>query len=327
MAGNRTPTVAAKQQVEAPRVPEVAPEARRVRATGVIQALRYRSVQVPQISGQNGRMTLTALITNGVKVKEGSVLAEFDATQQEDLALAAAAKVDDLKHQIVQKRAENASKDAERSSALKAAEADKAKALLQLRKGPLLSEIDRLKNEVRVRKAEAEVESLKKSGVWNEKAEAASLRILELQRDRQSVALERAKGNLERLVVKAALDGMVALENIWRSGSMGPPQEGDQVWAGMPILKIFDPTNMVVQVQVNEPDGMAMVAGTKAKVFLDAYPEAVFDAVFESASPIAAPAALGSPVRTFSARFRLQQVDPRLLPDLSAALDIEVPKK
>ncbi|MBL8233970.1 MAG: efflux RND transporter periplasmic adaptor subunit [Bryobacterales bacterium] len=330
VAATRVSAVAEKQQpspaVTGPRT-DSRLATRRVRATGVIQALRYRSVQVPQIAGQQGRMTLTSLTGNGLKVKQGAVLAEFDSTQQEELALTAEAKVDDLNHQIEQKRAENLSKAAERSAALKQADADKAKALLQLRKGPLLSEIDRHKNEVRVRKAEAEVESLQKSSAWNAKAEAASLRILELQRDRQAVALERAKSNLERLVVKAGLDGMVALENIWRSGSMGPPQEGDQVWTGMPILKIFDPTDMVVQVQVNEPDGTAMVPGTKAKVYLDAYPEAVFDAVFESASPVAAPAALGSPVRTFSARFRLQQVDSRLLPDLSAAIDIEVPLK
>jgi hypothetical protein len=32
-------------------------------------------------------------------------------------------------------------------------------------------------------------------------------------------------------------------------------------------------------------------------------------------------------VKTFIARFRLDQSDPRLLPDLSAAIDIEAPDK
>jgi multidrug resistance efflux pump len=65
-----------------------------------------------------------------------------------------------------------------------------------------------------------------------------------------------------------------------------------------------------------------MAPGTRAKVRLDAYPGAVFEAHLESASP-AASSSLGSPLKAFSARFRIDQRDPRLLPDLSAAVEIE----
>lgn len=301
---------------------EMSPRQRRVRATGTIQALRVRMIQVPQISGQSGRMILTSIIENGRKVARGDTVAELDRTTQVDLAREAAARVDDFTHQIAQKQAENASKSAERTSALKQAGADFAKAQLQLRKGPLLSDIDRQKNQVKSTTAEAQLLSLKKSGSRHDEAEAAAVRIMELQRQRQTVALERAKANLDRLVVQAPLAGMVALENIWKGGSMGPAKEGDQVYAGMPLVKLFDPSKMVVLVTVSEPDGAVLQPGATAKVYLDAYPGAVFDSVFELASPVAA-AALGSPIKTFNARFRLLQVDPRLLPDLSAALDIE----
>ena len=50
-----------------------------------------------------------------------------------------------------------------------------------------------------------------------------------------------------------------------------------------------------------------------------------FTAHYESSSPVAT-AALGMSVKSFTARFRLDQSDPRLLPDLSAAIDIEVTK-
>ena len=154
------------------------------------------------------------------------------------------------------------------------------------------------------------------------KSEAAGLRVLELQRDRQKVALDRAKGNAEKLVIKAPLAGMVALENIWKGGTMGHPLEGDQLFPGQSLLKIFDPTEMIVDAQVSEPDGARLTSGTKAKVELDAYPGTIFDAVFESMSPVAT-TALGSPVKNFRARFRLTSADPRLLPDLSAAVVVE----
>jgi multidrug resistance efflux pump len=114
---------------------------------------------------------------------------------------------------------------------------------------------------------------------------------------------------------------MVAHENTWRNGSMGPPQEGDQLWPGQAVVRVFNPTRMVVDAQVNEPDFAVMAAGARAKVFLDAYPGVAFDAELESASPVAT-AGLDSPVRTFSARFRVAQMDVRLLPDLSASLEV-----
>jgi multidrug resistance efflux pump len=193
------------------------------------------------------------------------------------------------------------------------------KAELQLRRGPLLSEIDRLKNEAKADDARARVESLKRSGKFHDIEEAAGIRVLELQRDRQKVNLDRATGNADKMVVKAPMSGMVALENIWRNNTLGKAQEGDTLNPGQPLLRIFDPSQMVVETVVGEPDGAILVPGARAKVRLDAYPDLVFDAIFVSASPVAA-SALGAPIKTFGARFKLLQSDPHLLPDLSAAL-------
>ena len=68
-----------------------------------------------------------------------------------------------------------------------------------------------------------------------------------------------------------------------------------------------------------------LVRGAKAIVHLDAFPQLAFTAHFDSASPVAS-APMDSPIKTFSARFILDQSDPHLLPDLSAAVDIELPR-
>jgi HlyD family secretion protein len=297
---------------------------RQVRATGTIVAIHTFTVQTPQIAGQGGQMTLTALAPNGAKVEVGGVLAEFDRTAQLDSAIQANTKYQDLAHQVDQKLAQNQS-DAERRAAdLQKAEGDLAKAELELRKGPLLSEIDRLKNEAKAEDARAHVASLKKSGKFHDVSDAAALRILELQRDRQKVALQLAESNAEHLSVKAPLAGMVALQNVWRNGTMGHAQEGDQLYSGQPLLRIFDPTEMEIRASVGEPDGAVLVPGARALVNLDAYPELVFTAHFHSASPVAT-APLGSPIKTFTATFRLDKPDPHFLPDLSAAVIILPP--
>ncbi len=151
-----------------------------------------------------------------------------------------------------------------------------------------------------------------------------SLRILELQRDRQKVTLERTQNNINLLTIKATLAGMVAHQNVFRANTLGHPQEGDQLFRGQALLSIFDPTEMSVVCSVGEPDGAALTPGTRATVRLDAYPDLVIPAHLEFASPVAS-SALGSPIKNFTAVFRLDKTDPHLLPDLSAAVVEEPP--
>jgi multidrug resistance efflux pump len=295
-----------------------------LRATGTVQALRSTSVQVPRISGQQqGNITLTMLIPNGTLVKAGDTVAEFDHTAQAKLARDAAAKFDDLTHQADQKAAEHRSNAAKRASDLAQAEADLSKARLEVRKGPVLSEIDQQKNQEKLKAAEAHVTSLKVSNSFHEKAEAAELEVLHLQVQRQKLTLERLEADANKLVIKAMIDGMVALQNVFRNNSLGHAQEGDQLYPGQPLLRIFDPKVMVLELTVSEADGAILHPGAKASVRLDAYPSLTFSARFDSASPVAS-SALGSPLKTFGARFLFEQADTHLLPDLSAAADIEL---
>ena len=138
------------------------------------------------------------------------------------------------------------------------------------------------------------------------------------------MALDRARNNIHLLSTKASLAGVVAHQNVSRNNSIGHPQEGDQLWRGQAIVSIFDPSEMLVNCAVGEPDGAALVPGSKATVYLDAYPDLSFPAHLETASPVAS-SALGSPIKTFSAIFKLDRSDPHLMPDLSAAVVVEPP--
>ena len=304
--------------------PREAPVPREVRLTGTVQAVHSSKILVPQIYGNYSSMGLTHIIANGAVVKEGDVIATFDATTMEDAASDAKAKFDDLGHQVDQKVAQNHADAESRASALKQAESDLAKAEIELKKGPVLSEIDRLKNEENERIARLHVESLQKSNALHDKADAAALRILELQRDRQKVNMERAETNIEKLSVKAPLAGMVALENVFRANSMGHPQEGDQLYRNQPLVSIFDPSAMQVRCSVGEPDIADLQPGERATVQLDAYPDLKLPAHFEYVNPVAS-SAFGSPIKTFRAVFHIDRSDAHLLPDLSAAVVLERP--
>src|SRR4051812_8967886 len=109
-------------------ISEPARPVRQIRSTGTIQAEKAFTVQVPQISGQAGRLTLVGLAESGAHVKAGEVVAEFDRTQQIDNARDTQARFDDLTHQVEQKQAEFLSNAEKRRSELQKAEADLSKA-------------------------------------------------------------------------------------------------------------------------------------------------------------------------------------------------------
>ena len=306
-------------------VKQALPPARPVRATGIIRAVNSSTILVPRIEGQGGNLTLATLVENGVMVSAGQSLATFDRANELKLLRDAQTKFDDLEHQIEEKKAEDISNAEKRISDLQQAEADLKKAEIESRKGPVLSAIDQEKNKVKVEDARLHVASLQRSNKLHDEAEKAELRNLEFQRDRQQVAVQRQNRNAEKLLVKAPIKGMVALENVWRNNSMGHAQEGDQLWPGSPLCKLFDPSAMDVEISVGEPDGSVLTPGAKAVVHLDAFPDLKFTAHYSSASPVAT-SALGMSVKSFTARFRLDQSDPHLLPDLSAAVDIEAIK-
>lgn len=290
-----------------------------IRITGLVQAVHSVKITVPQIQGQFANMTLTRLVPNGVRVKEGDVIATFDPANQIDAARDAQAKFEDLSHQVEQKIAENRANTEKRLVELRQAEGELTKAELELEKGPVLSEIDRLQSQARADGARIRVANLKQSMAFREKAEAAARRVIELQRDRQKITIQRVEDNLRRLEIRAPLPGMVVHELLPRAGTLGRAQEGDQIYRGYPLASIFDPSEMIVKCSIAEPDVTALLANSKVTVHFDAYPDLTLPAHFISASPVAS-SGMGSPLKTFIAVFGLDKSDPHLLPDLSAAV-------
>ena len=295
---------------------------REIRLTGSLDAVHSSKIVVPTIYGQGGQMTLTRLVANGARVKEGDLIAQFDATQQIDNERNAQAQYENLSYLVEQNMAQLHANDENRASSLKQAQGALDKALLELQKGPVLSDITRQEDEIRADIARQQVASLKKSLAAHHRADEATLRYSELQRDRQKVTMQRWQDNIRKLEIHAPLAGMVALDTVYRNGALTHPQEGDQLYRGQPLVSIFGPSQMLVRCSVGEPDGAALTPGVRAKVYLDAYPDLVLPAHFEFASPVAS-TSLGSPIKTFRAVFRLDRTDPRLMPDLSAAVVLE----
>jgi hypothetical protein len=101
-------------------------------------------------------------------------------------------------------------------------------------------------------------------------------------------------------------------------------QEGDQVRPGMPFMQVVNPAAMQVRVSANQQDFPSLRVGQTAKVRLDAYPDLVFPARLEQVAPIGEGGSLSGKLRSFVVIVSIAGNDPKLMPDLSAAVDVDV---
>jgi HlyD family secretion protein len=84
---------------------------------------------------------------------------------------------------------------------------------------------------------------------------------------------------------------------------------------------------MLVRVKVNQADVHLLRAGQPARISLDAYPELSFQGRVEHVAPVGTTSMLTNRVRNFVATVSIQGSHPKLLPDLSAAVDVELERK
>jgi len=184
--------------------------------------------------------------------------------------------------------------------------------------------IDAEKNQLMLEEMRAHLVALRQTSELRRKAEAADLRLLEIQRDRAKNAWLHAQQNATKMRIVAPLDGLVVLKTTWKNGSFGEVQEGEDTRPGVPIMEVVDSTAMRVRAKINQADIERMRVGQTATITLDSYPARAFHGKLDQLSPIAATSALSPKVRTFLAIFSVAEPDPHLLPDLAAAIDVDL---
>lgn len=296
-----------------------------LRLTGTTSAVRARPVLVPTLeAAQLSSMVLTKVAPAGSRVKAGDVLAEFDRQAQIKDALTKRGTYQDLVDQVAEKRAAEAAARAKDETELKQAEDDLAKSRLEVSKNDVVSRIDAEKNVEKLSEAEATLKQLRQTFELKREAAAADIRSLAIQADRAKETMLYAESNARKMRLLSPMDGVVVLNMVWTGSRMGEVQDGDEVRPGLPFMKVVDPSQMNVSVQVNQADFLSLHVGQHALVHLDAYPEIVFSGRLEELSPLAHAEQFSDKVRTFSATFAIEGNNPKLMPDLSAAVEVEL---
>jgi multidrug resistance efflux pump len=295
-----------------------------LRLKGTTEAIQSRGILAPALSGeQAGSLTITKLIAAGSHVKRGDVLVEFDRQTQMKDFLDKQAEYNKIVEQVREEQAKENAARAKDETELHQAESDLKKAELEMQKIEIASRIDAEKDQQKLEETKATLQQLRETFDLKRRAAQASIRILEIQRDRTRQTMLHAQENAALMQMHAPIAGVVVLNTIWKEGKMGEVQEGDQVRAGVPFMQVVNPSNMQVRALVNQEDLPPLQVGLRATVRLDAYPEMVFTSELEQIAPIGRSGDFSPKVRTFAVVFSIQGNDPRLMPDLSAAVDVD----
>ena len=288
-----------------------------------MEAVRSTTVMVPRLAGQTANaLVVTRMAAPGSTVAPGDLLIEFDPQDQQRNAMDRRAEVVDLEGQIQKKNADLAIQHAGDETALKTAEDDLERAKLDLRKADFISPIEGDKNQLAFEQDTAKVAQLKDVETLHDKAGAADVKVLEIQRDRSGQALAHAEENAKHMSVYAEFGGVVVIKTMWKGNTLAEIQVGDSLRPGLPVLSIVDPSMMQVRATVNQADLEFVRTGQAAKIRLDAYPDLVFDGRVELLAPLGVTSGMTPSVRDFTVIVSVHGTHPRLMPDLTASVDL-----
>lgn len=273
--------------------------------------------------GSEFMLQIQALAKSGSPAKKGEVVAEFDRQYMLQ-------RLDDFKSTVTQAEADFRKQIAELQITRKSYEQQVLmarnaveKAELDIKTVPVRSAIDSERLRLAVEETKANLKQLLEARKYLDIGEKAQVRSAELELQATKLEYKRSEANADRMLVKAPIDGLVVMQNTFRGSEFGAIQQGDQVYPGGLFMQIVDPSSMIINATVNQSDVQSMRIGQKARIRFDAFPglelpgRLIVIGAITKAGGSRAQFKKDVPVK-----FRLEKMDPRVIPDLSVSADV-----
>jgi multidrug efflux pump subunit AcrA (membrane-fusion protein) len=305
--------------------------ARTLRVTGLAAAENAFTLRTPMLEGNrrssggsSGDFTLelTKVVDPGSRVRKGDVVAEFDRQYMLDRLDNYQASM--VQHQAsVKKRLANLElrrKTFEQRTLM--AKGNMEKAAIEMRRAPVLSAIAAEQLRLAYEEAKARYEQVLKDEQLLDISEVASLRRDELDLREARLELDRAQANVDKMAIKAPIDGLTVMMSTSRYSQTSQIKKGDALRGGQPYMQIVDLGSMVVNAMANQSDVQELEVGMRATVQVDAFPGLELPARVSAVGAFANGGMRASYVRQIPLRLSLEQTDPRLVPDLAVSADL-----
>ncbi len=279
----------------------------------------------PSGGGGGGDFTLVLqnLVKPGTIVKQGDTVAEFDRQYMLQRLEDYQATMETAKAQLTQQKANLELTRFTHNQNVEKAKGALEKAKLDMKTLPVLSAIDAERVKLTLEEAEAQYKQQLAEGKFIDAQEKAQLKYAELEFKTLQIEYQRSQQNADRMLAKANIAGMTVMQNIFRGSEFAQIQQGDQIYPGQFFMQVVDPNSMIINATVNQVDGEQLRIGMKARVRFDAYPGLEVPAHIINIAAVPKSGGMrASFVREIPVRLKIDQMDKRIIPDLSCSVDV-----
>ena len=251
-----------------------------VSARGELRGGNSEVLNAPMMAG--GDLHLTMLRKNGETIKKGDAVVEFDPTDQEFKLKEAEADLAEANMKVVQAKAQAAAQLEEDTYSLQDAESAVKLAEFDVRKNPIMSDIQARQNDLALKAAQDRLTQIQHDIGSRKETNGAAVKVQEAAVGKAQVEVDMAKKNIDALTLKAHRDGYVSLKqntsgNFFMEGMTLPYfQVGDPVRAGMAVAEIPDLNNWEMTATIGELDRGHLAIGQKVDVAVVALPGRTF---------------------------------------------------
>jgi len=302
-----------------------------LRITGATSAEGSVYLRTPQVRGQRSRgggsgdfrLMLASLSPNGKRVAAGEQVASFDSIYMQN-------RLDDLEAEkanletglhVVQANADVAI--AAHRHKITMAKAAMDKAALDLKTAEVRSAIQVERFKLAYAESKAQYEALLAEVPYMTASTGSEIRTSELRIRESEVETRRARANLIRYNITAPIEGMFVVSELRRGSEIAEVKSGDELGAGQQFAQIVDPKTINVQAKVNQADIEMLSVGIPVRVRFDAFPGLELGGKLGAIGALAvSPGRQSEHLREVPVTVKLNETDPRLIPNLSVSADI-----
>jgi len=290
---------------------------------GQLKAMSSVEINAP---ANVGMLQILSIIADGAHVKAGQTLVQFDTSKAKQDLAEDQSSLKSAQADIDQARAQALLTEEQDATAVLKARFAVQTARLDASEREILSQIDGAEAELKLADAQQtlnQAEAKLKSDRLSDQAAIADK--VEASRKAQ-YDVQRAGQALAATTLRSPASGTISLIPVWHNGGPEPFKAGEQAWSGAPIAEIPDSGSLRVSTRVDETERGRLAVGQAVTIQVDAIDNRQFTGKVTRIGTIASEDySAGWPIpRNFDVQIALNQVDPRLKPDMTAQVTVIV---
>lgn len=245
-----------------------------VHLEGDLRAAKSVAVPAPSVGGA---LRLLTMLPTGSVVAAGDPVMEFDPGEQQFAQEQALSELEEAEQEIAKREADVQVQLAQDKVTLLTAQFDVRRAELDANVDPELMAANEIKiRQISLEEAKRRLAQTEQDVKSRETTAKSGLAVLNERRTKARMGADRAKANLDTLVLTSPMDGVITVrENRDASGgfffsgmSMPEWRAGDTAFAGRPMFDVFDPGAMEIRASVNEQERTNLTVGQAVEVSL-----------------------------------------------------------